>query len=136
MSEFSNKEPRQLDPLVLEDPVTDGGIQMEIRGDNKTVVDWVNGKARERGAIGGIQRERQLREWWGNKTNTRRKENDWAVYIFRERMKADASAARRPEVKKEEWEDEEGVLWVALSMEFVRCGMVVVGRSGAVRVFG
>ena len=42
------------------------GIQVDIRGDSKTVVDWINGKGRERaakGANGGIQS--QPVEGWG-----------------------------------------------------------------------
>ena len=78
ISEILTRNQDKLDPMEHE--VTDEGLQVEIRGGSKTVVDWINGKGRDRdgrGAFGGIQR--QLRAWWGNKTNPRRRENDWAV---------------------------------------------------------
>ena len=46
--ELLSKEPRQLGPMFLKDSGKGEGIQVEIRGDSKTVVDWINGKARER----------------------------------------------------------------------------------------
>ena len=45
ISEILNKDPRQLDPMVHEVPVTDEGVQVGIRSDGNAVVDWVNGKA-------------------------------------------------------------------------------------------
>ena len=42
ISEILSKEPRQLDPMILEDPEIGEGIQ------GKTVVDWIQGKAWER----------------------------------------------------------------------------------------
>ena len=37
------KKPRDLAPLVLEVPTEDKKLILEIRGDSKTIVDWVNG---------------------------------------------------------------------------------------------
>ena len=36
-----------LDPVILDDPSESKGGQLEIRGDSKTVVEWINGKARQ-----------------------------------------------------------------------------------------
>ena len=39
------KTPRDVGPLVLERPAGDKKLILEIRGDSKTIVDWVNGHA-------------------------------------------------------------------------------------------
>ena len=40
------KNPAESSPLVLEPPTTDKGAMLEVRGDSKTVVDWLNGHAK------------------------------------------------------------------------------------------
>ena len=60
----------QLDLMILEFPEGVKGCRWRLKGDSKRVVDWINGKARERmarGATGSIQR--QLREWWSEKAD-------------------------------------------------------------------
>ena len=47
-TEKSRKEPRQVDPMNLEEPERRSVRQVDIRRDNKNV--WVNGKATVRGA--------------------------------------------------------------------------------------
>ena len=39
------KKPRDLEPLVLEMPAEGKKLVLEIWGDSKTIVDWVNGHA-------------------------------------------------------------------------------------------
>ena len=46
-TEIPSKERRQLDPMILEDPETGEGIEVEIGENSKTVVDWIIGKGRE-----------------------------------------------------------------------------------------
>ena len=36
------KEPRDLEPLVLETPAEDKKLMLEISGDSKTIEDWIN----------------------------------------------------------------------------------------------
>ena len=48
ISEILSNEPKQLDPMILEDPGKGERIQVEIRSDSKTAVDWIKGKARVR----------------------------------------------------------------------------------------
>ena len=45
--------------MVHEAPRKGGEIQLEIRGDSKTVVEWINGKARQRStgeAVGNVKK--------------------------------------------------------------------------------
>ena len=39
--------------MVLEAPGKGEGIQVDIRVDSKTLVDWINGKARQKVGMGG-----------------------------------------------------------------------------------
>ena len=39
-------------PWVLELPTTAEGIELEIRGDSKTMVAWINGHAKQKTAVG------------------------------------------------------------------------------------
>ena len=54
---------------------------MEIRRDSKTVVDRINGKARERATRGTIG------DFQSHEANRRVEECDWAVHTFRENNK-------------------------------------------------
>ena len=40
------KKPRDLEPLVLEAPAEKEKLMLELWGDSKTIVDWVNGYAK------------------------------------------------------------------------------------------
>ena len=42
------KKPRDLAPLVLEVPAQDNTLILEIRGDSKAIVDWVNGHSKRK----------------------------------------------------------------------------------------
>ena len=50
---LTKKKQGELDPVVLAAPMSGEGIQVEIRGDSKTVVDWIDDKARQVLAGGG-----------------------------------------------------------------------------------
>ena len=62
-------EPRQLDPMVLEDPGKGERIQVGIR-DSKTVVDWINGKVGQRREMGDWTYSTSTSRMWGHKTST------------------------------------------------------------------
>ena len=102
----SNK-PRGLDPMVLEAPRKSEGIQVEIRGESKTVVGWINGTARQRPAIGNIQR--QLRGCWDGMANTWNGETDWVVHILRE---AYAWAEQGAKIERSERVDERRMVFL------------------------
>ena len=55
-----DKTQRELDPFVLDPPRKTQGGQLDISGDNKTVAEWINGKARQRSTgetVGKVQRQ-------------------------------------------------------------------------------
>ena len=77
-----SKEPRDLFPVVLEPPRNTEGIELVIRSNSKTVVDWINGQTKQTttvDAIGAAQKE--LRDCWGRSADLRRRVDDWAVDI-------------------------------------------------------
>ena len=49
-----SKEPRDLDTLMLEPPTNTKGIESEIRGEGKTVVQRINGKAKQKTTVGAL----------------------------------------------------------------------------------
>ena len=46
-------------PLVLEPPTNAEGIELEIQGDSKTVVDWINGHAKQRTTVDAVRAARK-----------------------------------------------------------------------------
>ena len=85
---ISSKEPRDLDPLVLEPPMKTKGIELEIRKDSKMVVKWINGKAKQKTTVGAVGvAQKHLRELWSKGVDFRRRVDDWAVHIFRNTTK-------------------------------------------------
>ena len=79
---------RELDPLLLVPPRTGTGIELVIRGDSKTVVDWINGKAKQQVSYRAIETiQILLMEWWKKGVDLCQRIGDWAVHIFRERNK-------------------------------------------------
>ena len=85
----------------MEPPRTVEGIELVIRRDSKTVVDWINGKAKQKVSYRAIETiQIQLMEWWKQGADLSQRIGDWAVHIFREHNKeADLSASM-------EWKDE------------------------------
>ena len=59
------RKERELDPLITEFLRTVEGIELVFRGDSKTVVDWISGKAKLKVSYGVIEiTQMQLMEWW------------------------------------------------------------------------
>ena len=102
------KKPRDLDPLMLEAPTRTHGIELEIRRDSKTVVEWIKGKAKHKTTVEATEvAQKQSREWWYRGVDLRRRVGDWAVHIFRGHyIEADAWAGREVRGRTEEWEDD------------------------------
>ena len=76
---------------------------LEIRGDSKTMVDWVNGHAKLKMKESTIATAQNLlRELWSREVGSRQRVTDWAVHIFREHNKeADSWAGeRRPRSRR------------------------------------
>ena len=90
------KKPRDLAPLAIETPAEDKKLILEIRGDSKTIVDWVNVHAKlitKESTIASVQNV--LRDWWGRGVDLRQRVADWVSHIFREHNKeADSWAGR------------------------------------------
>ena len=76
-----DKKPRDLPPLVLGIPVPGVGLTLEIKGDKKTIVDWVNGHAKMKTRVTTEEKKAQniLREWRG-----RGRTAEWITHTFRE----------------------------------------------------
>ena len=73
------KKPRDLEPVILEMPAEEKKLMLQIRGDSKTIVDWVFGHAKLKtweSAAATVQN--LLWDWWG-----RGRAVDWTVHIFR-----------------------------------------------------
>ena len=67
-----SKGPRDLGPLVLDPPTNTEGIELEIRSDSKTVVEWISGKAKQKTTVGAMEwAQKQLREWWSKGVDLR-----------------------------------------------------------------
>ena len=49
------RKQRELDPLLMMPPRTVEGIELVLRGDCKTVVDWIDGKAKQRVSYRAIE---------------------------------------------------------------------------------
>ena len=59
------KKSRDLPPVDLGTPVHVESPTLEIKGDNKTIVDWMNGHAMMKTRIGTVEKAQKLfREWW------------------------------------------------------------------------
>ena len=60
------EQPRDLPPLELRIPVAGKLPTLEIKGDCKTIVDWVNGHAKMKTRVSTVEAiQNLLREWWG-----------------------------------------------------------------------
>ena len=92
-------------------------VQLEIRGDSKTVVEWINNKARQgKAKVGGRCRgdgPKPTVGMVGRGVNLRRKVDHWAVRTFREHNKAADAGAEKREARglADELENESGVVW-------------------------
>ena len=115
------KKPRDLGPLVLEKPAGDKKLMQEIKGDSKTVVDWVNGLAKLKTSESTIATAQNLLwKWWNRGVDLQRRVADWAVHIFREHNEeADVWSGKGAGGREEEWVNTADVVWFR-SRRFVR----------------
>ena len=111
------RKEREHDPLVMEPPRTVEGIELVTRGDSKTVVDWINGKAKQKVSYRAIEiRQIQLMEWWKKGVDLCQRIGEWAVHIFRELNKeAELWAGFGTKVISMEWYDESAIDWTKVT---------------------
>ena len=88
----ATKKPRNLPLLEVDIPQAGQRPTLEIRGDCKTIVDWINGRAKEKTRECTVEETQSfLRDWWGRGVHQRKRTTEWATHIFREHNKeADA----------------------------------------------
>ena len=112
-----HREERELDALLLEPPRTVERIELVIRRDSKTVVDWINGKAKQKVPYRAIETiQIQLMEWWEKGVDLCQRIGDWAVHIFREHNKeADLWAGIGAKGISMEWNDESATDWTSVT---------------------
>ena len=79
------KKARDVDPLILDPPGNTEGIQLVLRGDSETIVDWIDGKAEQKKPSRIIDNTQiQLVNWWRQGVDLSHRTGDWAVHVFRE----------------------------------------------------
>ena len=82
------KKPRDLPPLDLETQVPGEQLTLEIKGDNTTIVNWINGHTKMKTRTGTVEKVQNfLREWWGRGIRLRQQTTDWVTHTFREHNK-------------------------------------------------
>ena len=107
------KKPSDLPALVLDIPGAGQRPTLEIRGDCKTIVDWINGHAKLKTRECTVEKtQNTLPGWWGRGVHLRQRTADWATHVFREHNKeADLWADKGPKGRVEEWVDTARVVW-------------------------
>ena len=90
---------RKLSPLVFEPPT------LEIAGDSKTVLHWLNGHAKKKTLDSTVAAtQNQMWTWWSRGVALRRRVADRAVHIFRElNEEADVWTGEVVKGREEEW---------------------------------
>ena len=81
------KKARDVDPLIIAIDywLSGQGIELVIRSDGKTVVDWINGKVKQKTPSRIIDNvQLQFMDWWRKGVDLSRRTGDWAVHVFRE----------------------------------------------------
>ena len=72
------KQPRDLLPLKIGIPVAGKLPTLEIKGDCKTIVDWVNGHAKMKARVSTVEAiQNLLQEWWGRGIRLRKRTAEW-----------------------------------------------------------
>ena len=107
------KKPGDLPPLDFGTRVPGKRPTLEIRGDNKTIVDWVNGHVKMKTRMGRVEKAQKLfREWWGRGLSVWQRTIDCATHTFREHNKeADLWAGKGAKEHAEEWVDTTRLAW-------------------------
>ena len=120
------KKPRDLQPLQLGILEAGKWPTLEIKGDCKTIVDWVNGQAKLKTRESTVANTQNLlREWWGRKVDLRQRTADWATHACREQNKeADLWADKGVKGRVEERVDTAQIAWSEVT-DFVDSGMAV-----------
>ena len=107
------KKPRDLPPLELD--ISEAGRRptLDIKGDCKTFVDWINGHAKLKTRECTVaQTHNLLRAWWARGVHSRQRTAEWATHIFREHHKeAHAWAEKGAKGQVDEWVDNAHVVW-------------------------
>ena len=108
---------RDVDPLTIDSPGTTEGIELVIRGDSKTVVDWINGKAKQKTPSRFIDNiQLQLMDWWRKWVDLSRRTGDWAVHVFREQnTEADQWAGYGAKGREAEWVHDSTIEWAEVT---------------------
>ena len=82
------KNPRDLPLPNLGTLVLGELLTLEIKRDNKTVVDWMNGHTKMKKRIGTIERAQNLlRDCFGRGIRSRKRTTEWVTHTFREHSK-------------------------------------------------
>ena len=98
------KKPRDLPPLDLGTPLPGENPTLEIKRNNRTIVDWMNGHAKMKTRIGAVEKAQNLlREWWGRGMCLRQRTANWVTHIFREHKEDDLWAGNGGGVQKNGW---------------------------------
>ena len=107
------KKQREVPPLELEIPAEGKKLILEIQGDCKTSVDWVNGHAKFKTRESTVATTQNLpRQWQGRGVDLRQRTADWASHIFREHNKEAALwSAKGVKGRVVEWVDHAQVVW-------------------------
>ena len=107
------KKPRDLPPFDLGTPIPGESPTLEIKGDNKTIVDWMNGHAKMKTRIGTVEKvQNPMREWLGHGMRLRQRTTDWVTHTFREHNEdADLWAGKGAQERAEEWVDTTRITW-------------------------
>ena len=138
-SGLPTKKPRDPDPLILEEPAKNKKFILQMRGDSKTIVDWVNGHAKLKTKEDTIASPQSIKwDWWGRRVDVRQRVADWAIHIFRVHSKeADSWAVNGVKSREEEWVDTANVFGPKLPA-CVFSGTVVAktARADRSRSFG
>ena len=109
------KEERELDPLLMELPRS---VEAKVFwGDSKTVVDWIDGKAKQKVSYRAIETlQIQLRERWEKGVDLCHRIGDWAVHICQEYNKeADLWAGFGAKGISMECNDESAIDWTKVT---------------------
>ena len=109
------KKPRDLPlpPLELEKLEAGELADSEIKGECKTIVDWVNGHAKLKTRVSTVATTHNLlREWWCRGIRLRQQTADWSTHVFREHNKeTDLCGDKAAKGRVEEWVDTAQVVW-------------------------
>ena len=77
-------KPRDLPLLDLGTLVPGEKLTLEIKGDNKTIVGWMNGHAKMNTRTGTVEKAQNLLREWGRGMRSRHRTTDCDTHTFRE----------------------------------------------------